>query len=280
MADVFAPSGVLNTYGELGELKRRLGVTGTGSDVSLWMALNAASRVVEGYCNRRFYTLLATRVFDVADGGGFASPDLIRVLSFREDVHGDRMFEFVRGAEDYVLHPSNADPESAWGRPFSRVAADPRGSRPRFTTGRCRVRIEGLWGYRLHVARPGLELDGGGSALRESTTLEVVDGSLAAGGQTLQVEAEQVFVRGVSGNSLTVVRGVNGTSAAAHPGSTALGVHVYPAGAVEATLVLAGHTWKGKDAAYGSLGLGGSRIFPGGDSDLSVLLSELRRLGV
>ncbi len=282
MSHAAAPDGVLNTYGDLAELKRRLNVTGVASDSGLWMALHAASRAVDGFCNRIFYTQLATRTFDVADPDGFAVPDLVSVVSLREDANRDRLFETAWSADDYMLYPLNAEPESPSGRPYSRVTANPNGGRRHFTTGRSAVQVEGLWGYRSSVVGAAIRLNTDGNLAQDAETIAAVNGADAVAGRTLQIEAEQVYVRGVSGNNLTVLRGVNGTQAVAHVSPAAADLHVHPPEVVEAALMLAGDTWKRKDARYvdaggAGEGYGQSR---GLHRDVAALLSPLRRLPV
>ena len=44
----------VNSYATLTELKAILGVSSTTDDVPMRKILEAASRAIEGYCNRRF----------------------------------------------------------------------------------------------------------------------------------------------------------------------------------------------------------------------------------
>jgi hypothetical protein len=51
-------------------------------------------------------------------------------------------------------------------------------------------------------------------------TVTVTDGAKFAAGQVIQIDAEQLLVTAVSGNDLTVTRGYNGTTGAAHESGT------------------------------------------------------------
>ena len=280
MNHIAAPNGVLNTYGELAEIKSRLGIAGNSSDPALWMALHAASRDVDAFCNRRFYVEHAARCFDVASSQGFVVPDLVSVSSMQEDADRDRVYEIERTRADYILYPLNAEPDSYSGRPYSLISADPAGPRPAFTTGRIAVRIEGLWGYRAHAVDLNSPIDFTGALTASSDIIPVTDRNPVAAGQTLLIKSEQVFVRAVDGHNLTVVRGVNGTTAVAHQDGTAVRAYRYPPEVVEATLVLASQLWKRKDAPYGNGGPGGSRPSDGRDAGVEAMLSPLRRLPV
>ena len=279
MAVTTAPEGVLNTYGTLDELKARTGITGTGQDASLWLALHGASRGVDDYCNRRFFALRATRLFDVEDRAGFSVPDLVSVVALREDADRDRVYEVTRSTSDYFLYPLNADPQTPWGGPYNRVVADPEGPLPAITVGRSAVQIDGEWGYRSVFADTGA--DTSSSVTAATTTVLVTAASAFVPGQTVRAGAEQMFVRQVGANDITVARGVNGTAAA----SLASGPDIYvfrpPPQAVEAALLLAARFWKRKDSAYGPVagahGLGAVRVVPGVDPDIERLLSPFRR---
>ena len=280
MNHIVAPRGVFNTYGELPEMKSRLGIAGNANDPALWMALHAASRDIDAYCNRRFYTVRAVRSFDVADPDGFVVPDLISISSLREDADRDRIYEVARTPDDYILYPLNAEPASPSGRPYYLVRADPSGSRPMFTTGRIAAQIEGLWGYRADVVDLHSPVDFDGVITAFSDIIPVTDRGPVAAGQTLQIESEQVFVRAVDGHNLTVVRGVNGTAAVAHLDDTDIYVYRYPPEVVEATLVSAAQLWKRKDTPYAMNGSGASRMAGGRDPGVEAMLSPLRRLPV
>ena len=283
MAVGTAPEGVTNTYGTLEQLKSRLSMTGSGQDSDLWLALHGASRGVDDYCGRRFFTVRATRLFDVENPASFTVPDLVSVVALKEDADRDRVHEVTRDAGDYLLYPLNADPQTVWGRPYGRVVADPHGARPSFTVGRSPMQLDGEWGYRAVFADSGADTSGG-TLSSTATTLPTTSGAAFAPGLTIKAGSEQLFVRQVSGNDLTVARGVNGTTATSHASGTDLSVFRPPAQVVEATLLHAARFWKRKDSAYGPVagahGLGAAHVTPGADPDLARMLSAFRKLPV
>lgn len=283
MAVTTAPEGVLNTYGALDELKTRVLITGSGSDTALWLALHGASRGVDDHCGRRFFSIRATRLFDVDDPTSFSLPDLVSVVSLKEDADRDRVYEGTRVTADYLLYPLNADPLTAWGRPYSRTVANPHGARPSFTVGRSSMQLDGEWGYRSVFADSGADV-AGGTLSSSATVVPSTSGTPFSAGMTVRASAEQMFVRQVSVNELTVVRAVNGTAASSHSSGTDLYVFRHPPQVVEAALLLAARFWKRKDSAYGpvagSNGLGAVYIRPGMDPDIERLLSPFRKLPV
>ena len=74
-------------------------------------------------------------------------------------------------------------------------------------------------------------------------------------------------MRGYAGNTLTVDRGANGTTAAAHGAGSVIDVYEYPGPVAEATIILAARLRHG--AGHGSGGLF--------DTDLVALLGPYRR---
>jgi hypothetical protein len=156
------------------------------------------------------------------------------------------------------------------------------GARPSFSPGRSRIQIEGEWTYRRFVEDTGADLNNTGPLSAAATSVTVTDGSLVSSGQTLLIESEQIFIQDVIGNVLTIIRGVNGTSAVTHVDGLDVIVFRYPAEVVQATLLLAGRLWKRKDSPYGptaGMSPGGKVSVPHStDVDIATLLSPLRRL--
>ncbi len=279
-----SPIGVINTYASTDTLKLRAGITGSTQESLLWMALFGASRAVDRYCNRHFFVLNATRRFDIEYPGRVPVPDLAAVTAIREDANRDRVFELTLSSNQYLLYPLNASPDRPWGRPYSSVVADPDGTRPTFTVGRRALEIDGDWGYRCVLQDTGADLNVGAPLSSTATSVTVTNGSLIEPGATLRIDLEQVFVRVVSGNVLTVERALNGTSAVTHADGTDVMAMTYPAAVSEATLLIAGRLFSRKDSPMaviaGSNGLGALDTHPAIDPDAGRLLSSLRRLPV
>jgi hypothetical protein len=91
-----------------------------------------------------------------------------------------------------------------------------------------------------------------------------------------------MYVQSYSTNTLTVVRGVNGTTAAAHTTGAALAIYQYPSPIAEATLIQAARLWKRRDTPVsrpdpsgGQRGRGSAAL----DLDVMALLSAYTRIG-
>ena len=257
-----------------------LDITGTGDDTRLRRIIEGVSRQIDSHCNRRFFQLSASRIFDSEGGQSLFVPDLVSVDSngVKTDDNKDRTFETTWAVSDYLTEPANADPTGGHdaSRPYTRLIVDTdSGTKPDWPQGRRTVQIAGTWGFWRRL-RAATEVTN--EALDASDTgLDVDSRTDVEAGHTILVDSEQMYVESYSANTLTVVRGVNGTTAATHSASASISVFLYPAPVVEATLIQSARLWKRKDTAFaaseaqrGAFGL---------DSDVRALISAYKRLG-
>ena len=269
-----------NTYADLAMLKApgALNITGTSYDSRLLALLEAASRWIDTYCNRHFYLLQATRRFS-GRRMAVAAPDLVRLDSLKADRNGDGVFETALSAGDYRLEPANADPSHPWGFPYQRIVA-PGGLAQRggFPTGAAAVEITGAWGYRAVWEDTRGRLAEGQMVTAGANLLPVAgDGAEGlAAGQTLRLNAEQVYVAAVTEAGVVVRRGLNGTAPSSHLGGSALSRFVYPAPVTEACLQLAMRAWQGRGSDGGDV----AELCRPPDASVAGLLAGYRRLAV
>ena len=273
-----------NAYVSLDTLKSSgvLNITGTGDDTRLRTLIENVSRMADRYCNRHFFVLSATRKFDGDGTLALLLPDLVSIdaSGVKTDDDKDRTFETTWAATDYLLLPSNADPASAGNpqsRPYSRIEVDvDAGTKSGFPAGRQTVQIAGQWGFWRHLARATETAD----AIADATTTSVTVSSRAdvEAGHTLLIDSEQVYVQSYSGNTLTVVRGTNGTTAASHSGGVAIDIYEYPGPIVEATIMQTARLWTRKDAAFAGVigfpGTGQGSVSNRRDPDTAMLLGQ------
>ena len=85
------------------ELKRRLGITDTTRDSTLWHLLHVASRIVEGHCARNFYVTSESKRFDVRDRHGVQVDDDANIRAGQTILVGNEQM-FVKQVGASVLN--------------------------------------------------------------------------------------------------------------------------------------------------------------------------------
>lgn len=131
---------ITNGYCTLAELKARLDILDDKSDTILEQNIEAASRKIDGWCGRSFYSATATRYFTPEQWDVLDVPDLVSVTTLKTDEDGDRTYETTWTASDYELDPDT-------GPPYTRVYVTPSGYYA-FPVGMRRsVQIVGTWGW-------------------------------------------------------------------------------------------------------------------------------------
>ncbi|MDA1095348.1 MAG: hypothetical protein O3A25_19110 [Acidobacteria bacterium] len=140
-------------------------------------------------------------------------------------------------ANDYLLEPYNSSPK--WRIKLNENTAKSLGS------GQQVFSILGSWGWDSVTVQ-----DTTLSAAITSTTATTCTVASAAApsvGQTILIDSEQLYISGISSTTLTVVRGVNGTTAATHLDSApVLGIR-YPSDVQSVTADIARVLYRGRD---------------------------------
>ena len=275
----------MNAYASVDMLKDALNIAGAGDDARLLRLIEAASRAVDGYCNRHFYALRAAKLFDGDGGTALLTPDIIKIEEggLRTDAGLEGTFETTWPEPDYLLLPANADPASASNaasRPYTRIeAARAAGARRCFPTGRSTVRVAGLWGWWLHLRRAGETL--AAAVANTDTVLAVSTRADVEAGHTLLLGSEQMYVRSYDGNRLNVTRGANGTTASAHEQADSIDIFEYPPGITEAVIIQAARLLRLGDGAPGPPHVPGGAGRSSGaamlDADAAFLLAGYRK---
>jgi hypothetical protein len=143
-------------YTDLTTIKSYLGVTVSTYDAQLESAVNAASRTIDNYCQRRFWL----------DGSAVArsfNPRTLTLLEFDDDLGdaasvivktdagGDGTFETTWAASDYQLLPVNAASAYTEPRPWTSIRAVGTKTFPwlvnTWLTHMNRVEITAKWGW-------------------------------------------------------------------------------------------------------------------------------------
>lgn len=137
---------ITNGYASLAELKAvmRIPSADTIDDSLLETSIEAASRQLDGYCERVFYSTSGTRVFVPNDSYVVETDDLVSITSLMTSSDGDG-FDITWAATDYQLEPLNG---RAGGivTPFTQIRAIDDYLFPVFG-GEATVRITGTFGW-------------------------------------------------------------------------------------------------------------------------------------
>jgi hypothetical protein len=268
----------MNYYADLYHLKKLLGTPDSDDDLALMAELGAASRHIEQETGRAFSGIQAERYFAGAGRSLFLNDDVLAISEISVN-DGDDTFTAMAAA-DYHLRPQNSFPK-AW------LEINPLGdftAFPRMTNG---VKIVGLFGYGASAAPYRASGVTGTVATTMGTTLTLSAAGVIRSGMTILCESEQMFVEDVStdpeSTTVTVQRGVNGTTAAIHSAKD-VNIWEYPADITKACLITAMRWWKRKDSAFqtvvGTPELGQVNIYKGLDPDVVQILSKYKRVAV
>jgi hypothetical protein len=233
----------MNCYASIGDLKTALSVTSTTDDVVMRKIAEAASRMIDKYCGRTFYVESRTWYFDGA-GARLWVPDLLTVTTLKTDEDGDATYENTFETTDYILYPLNTYPKT-----YIEISND--GDYGGFGGGvKKAVQIAGVWGYGDGISATPYIVDTTLTAAISSTsatTCTVTAVTNLSPGQTILIDSEQMFIYSISTLTLTVERGVNGTTAATHSNGASLYIYQYPYDVWQACLALASAIYQNRN---------------------------------
>lgn len=271
-------------YATLAQLKADLGISDTTDDTLLLRKLEAASRAIEQSrygCARHFYAKTATRTFTAHHSSRLLLPvgydyDLLSVTTLKTDEDDDWDYDDTWATTDYHLSPFNE-----WPKWEVLVKSGGDYSFPSQEEG---IQIVGLWGYGDGYSATPYEADTTTAEELDAseTAVDVTSGTNINAGNTILVESEQMYVQSKTTNTLTVVRGVNGTTAATHATAKTISIYRYPDQIREATLRLASRLAKLRDAPFGLVGAAemGTSMIMRSDPDIMMLIEPFRLASV
>jgi len=223
-------------YVGLATLKDELGISASSTthDAKLKRYIERASAYAETKSNRVFYPVTATRRFDIPTRTKslFLNDDLLSVTTLSDD-------QGAKSASNYFLYPANTPP-------YPRIELLPSNEAWYYSDSpQQAVSILGDWGYGNDYEATGATL-GAAITTTTATTFTASDGTLLEVGWWLLCDTERLRVTAISSNTITVQRGVGGSTAASHLISAALYHYLPPADIVEAVLMTAAtwHTWR------------------------------------
>lgn len=138
---------VTNGYCTAAELKARIGANASTHDDEIDAAINAASRMIDGYCQQVFYSEgSVTRVYQACSPWLVKIDPLISISTLKHDSGDNGTYDYTWSSGDYELRPVNGIMGGRRGLPYFEIHAIDTRQFP--TTGRRnRVQVAGTFGW-------------------------------------------------------------------------------------------------------------------------------------
>ena len=143
---------ITNGYATLSDVKLAFRITDNVDDTLLELAIESASREIDGWCERVFYNAgTATRVYIPTDSFYTETDDLISLTTLKTSTTGES-FDNTWESGDYQLEPLNGISGGLTGHPATRIRAignkifplwDPRNINSHEAT----VQVTGVFGW-------------------------------------------------------------------------------------------------------------------------------------
>jgi hypothetical protein len=141
---------ITNGYCSLADLKAALRVQDSIDDSLLELAIESASREIDGYCERVFYSTTGTRVYAPTNIFTVTTDDIISVTTLKSSSDGVT-YDITWTTSDYQLEPLNG---VAGGlvTPFTRIRATGNYLMPSFSVGtfyelEALIQVVGVFGW-------------------------------------------------------------------------------------------------------------------------------------
>lgn len=243
---------ITNGYITLAQFKERLwdsdSSTDAARDSEIERMINGASRWIDNHCGRRFYAATETRTFTAEYTDLLFVDDLISVSTLKTDDDEDRTYETTWTSDDYDLAPENAAYDNP-PHPYNMIRVRTDGDYSFPTRVRRGVQVVGEWGWL--VTNTALSATLGEDLDDSETDVDVSAGTAFAIGQIIRIDSEDMTVDSISTNTLTVRRGINGTTATTHDNGATVSVREFAPPIVEACWLLSARLYKRKDTIFG-----------------------------
>lgn len=137
---------ITNGYATLAEVKAALRINDTVDDALLEMAIESASRLIDGYTSRSFYNAgTATRSFVAQTDYVTPLDDAISISEIKTSSKVDGIYDITWAETDYQTEPLNGRIDGlSW--PINAIRAIDRYLFP-IVGGEATVKVTGVWGW-------------------------------------------------------------------------------------------------------------------------------------
>lgn len=206
--------------------------TTTTYDAELLRLAGEVSRYVENHTHRVFHPTLATRYFHGNGRCELRVPDLLSITSVSVSEDDGQTYTLLAATDYFASVEGDINSPKSW----THLHLDVNGDWVYWPRGQRSVKVVGVWAYvddrntawedsTDEVESDPLAADG------TSCTVNDHDGADERGitprfapGQLYRIESEFIEGTGAAANALTIVRGRNGTTAAAHVQNTQIDI--------------------------------------------------------
>ena len=275
---------VRHTYATADDLRDYLAGTsyssGWPSDaVAIRRILEASSRRIDDYCGGgSFGPQTQTRYYDIGFGYLRNTPQYLATVN-SDDLANDTEAVPVIPLDNWLVSTTTVTSYGATDRATSETLTEgyandfflvPYNTSPKtmlklnedtakgFDSGQQTLSILGAWGYTADTISVTTS-DAIGTTT--ATSASVTSASNLGPAQTILIDSEQLYITAISGNTLTVERGVNGSTAATHSGGASLYRYDYPVLISQACLDLSKIVFRDRDlGTVSSIGSGDAAI--------------------
>ena len=142
---------ITDGYATLSDVKAALRLTDNFDDSLLEISIEAASREIDGWCERVFTSSTATRIYRPTDVFSVDVDDLQSITTLKTDSDGSGVFDVTWETTDYQLNPLNGIAGGIT-TPYTQVRAigeylfpiyEPRN----VNANEASIQITGVWGW-------------------------------------------------------------------------------------------------------------------------------------
>ena len=112
---------ITNGYATLADLKAALRITDSVDDSLIEISIEAASREIDGHCNRVFYSTSGTRVYNPVDTFVTNTDDIVSVTTLKTSSNAE-VYDQTWKTSDFQLEPLNGV-SGGLVQPYTRIRA-------------------------------------------------------------------------------------------------------------------------------------------------------------
>ena len=289
---------VRHTYATADDLRDYLAGTSyssgwTSDAVAIRRILEASSRRIDNYCGAgSFGPQTQTRYYDIGFGSLRNSPQYVAVIN-SDDLANETEAVGVIPLDNWLVSTTTVTAYGATDRATSETLTEgptadfflvPYNFTPKtvlklnedttkgFDSGQQTLSILGSWGYTADTVSVTTS---DAISSTTATSVSVTSATNLGPAQTILIDSEQLYITAISGNTLTVERGVNGSTAATHSGGASLYRYDYPVLVAQACLDLSKIVFRDRDlGTVTNIGSGEAGV-TSAESEIQSILGSL-----